>query len=246
MVLRQIESLRKSNKKGLALLLDPDKLEGVYLEERLAFAKEFADFIFLGGSLTHEQAPNNFIDAIRKETGKPVILFPGNAMHVQNGVDAILFLSLLSGRNAEFLVGHHVASTPYLKKAEIEVIPTSYLLVNTGKVTTAEYISQTTAIPSEKPEITATTALTGQFLGKRLTYLDAGSGAASPVPPSHIEAVRKETDLPIIVGGGIRSAEQGELAFNAGADLIVIGNHLEKAPESGLELGLMVKSYRGD
>ena len=242
-LLKKINSLRTSGKKGLILLMDPDKLEGVHFEDRLNFAREFADLILLGGSLTHESLKTDLIKRIKNETGKPVVLFPANSMHINGEADAILFLSLISGRNPEYLIGKQVTAAPFIKKSGLEVLPTSYLLVSTGRLTTAEYITQTTPIPSNKPEIAATTALAGQYLGKSITYLDAGSGADNPIPPNLVRAVKENTELPIIVGGGIRNSESAEGILEAGADMIVIGNLMEDNPEAGIDIGLMIKGY---
>jgi phosphoglycerol geranylgeranyltransferase len=242
-LLERINSFRENKKKGLILLLDPDKIEGVNKDERLEFARQFAEFIFLGGSLTHKELDPDLIREIKEKTGLPLILFPANSMHLSAQADGILFLSLLSGRNPEYLIGHHVSATPFLKKLDLEILPTGYLLIGTGSPTTAEYITQTAPIPRNKSDIAATTALAGQYLGKKISYLDAGSGADSPVSPDMVQAVKESTDIPLIVGGGIRDAREAESILEAGADLIVIGNLLEESPESGMEIGLMVKGF---
>ncbi len=238
---KRITEIQRTQSKGLVLLMDPDKLEGVHLKQRLEFAKEFAEFILLGGSMTHELIERETIKEIRDITGKPVVLFPADSMHVHPDADAILFLSLLSGRNPEYLVGKQVTATPFIQKTDLEVLPTSYILVGTGRPTTAEYITQTTPVPANKPEIAATTALAGEYLGKSLTYLDAGSGAENPIPPEVVKMVRQNTSLPLIIGGGIREADKAEGILEAGADLIVIGNLMEENPDAGIDIALMIK-----
>ncbi len=241
---KKFEEHSRSGKKGLILLVDPDKLDQPGKDQRFQFAKEFAEMIFIGGSMTHKDISEESLKKIKVLTGLPVIIFPANSMHVNPGADAILFLSLLSGRNPEYLVGHHVAAAPYLKKSGLEVIPSSYLLIGTGQATTAEYITQTAPIPYNKPEIAATTALAGEYMGKSLTYLDAGSGAERPISSEMVQAVREQTSNPLIVGGGIRNPDKAEELFEAGADYLVIGNILEEDPGIALEFGLMIKGLQ--
>ncbi len=177
---------------------------------------------------------NNLADTvsyIKSETDIPVVLFPGNAMQVDNQADAILFLSLISGRNPEFLIGQHVVAAPMLKRLPLEVLPTGYILVNDSQNSSVAYVSNTTPIPFDKYAIAASTAMAGEMLGMRNIYLDAGSGASSPIPPRMIAAVRRNIDTPLIVGGGINTVEKAKQSLEAGADLIVIGNAIEKNPE---------------
>ncbi len=239
----RIDDHSSQGRKGLILLLDPDKLEGTFFKERMEFAREFADIILLGGSLTQKELNAAQIEKIREKTGLRVVIFPANSMHINPAADGILFLSLLSGRNPDFLIGQHVTAAPFLKRSNLEVLPTSYLLIGTGRQTTAEYISHTSPIPSNKPDIAAATALAGEYQGKRMTYLDAGSGADGPVPGEMISAVRQNTSLPLIVGGGIRDSDSAEHILESGADFIVIGNLMEEDPTAGVEIGLMVKGY---
>lgn len=190
------------------------------------------DFIFVGGSLVTESNFHSCVEGIAQQTEKPVVLFPGSPDQINEKADALLFLSLISGRNPDLLIGQHVIAAPRLRHSALEVIPTGYMLVESGRLTTALYVSQTLPLPANKPEIAAATALAGQFLGLQLIYLDAGSGADVPISPSTIEAVRKTVSLPIIVGGGIRSVEQAQAAWNAGADVVVVGTALEQNPEA--------------
>jgi putative glycerol-1-phosphate prenyltransferase len=160
----------------------------------------------------------------------PVVLFPGSNLYIHSDADGILFLSLISGRNPEFLIGQHVVAAPLLKASGLEILPTGYMLVDGGKPTTVSYISNTQPIPADKADIAACTAMAGEMLGQQLLYLDAGSGAENPVSPGMISAVKKATSLPLLAGGGIRSGEQARNAWEAGADCIVIGNVLESNP----------------
>ena len=225
---KQIGKLAVQGIKQLAVLIDPDKLPTNSFIERAHAAG--VDYFFLGGSLLTGGSLSAAIQQIRRHTDKPIVLFPGSAFQIDDGADGILLLSLLSGRNADFLIGQHVLAAPYLKKSQIEVLPTGYLLIDGGKPTTASYISNTQPIPAEKPEIAASTALAGELLGMRLIYLDAGSGALHPVPMATISAVKAQLSVPIIVGGGIQSSKQLENAYHAGASLVVIGNVLEEQP----------------
>jgi putative glycerol-1-phosphate prenyltransferase len=160
-----------------------------------------------------------------------VVLFPGSVTQLSAHVDAVLFLSLISGRNPELLIGQHVVAAPRIKALQLEAVPTGYLLIDGGKPTTASYISNTQPIPANKAGIAAATALAGELLGLRCIYIDAGSGAANPVPIEMIRAVREACSLPLIVGGGIRSRAQADAAYAAGADLLVIGTAIEEEPE---------------
>jgi putative glycerol-1-phosphate prenyltransferase len=218
-------------KKSIALLLDPDKAKGDSLVRILEIAnKSNADYIFAGGSLTFNSI-DVLIDEIRKHSSIPVVLFPGNLLQLTLQPDKILLLSLISGRNPELLIGNHVIAAPFLKNIKEKLISTGYILIGNGHRTTVEYISQTESIPADKPEIAVATALAGEMLGMKMIYLEAGSGASNHVPVNLIKSVRQNISIPLAVGGGIRSKEQIEDVFNAGADLIVLGNSCEKNPE---------------
>jgi len=218
-------------KKSIALLLDPDKAKGDSLQKILNTAnKSKTDYIFAGGSLTFNSI-DNLIEEVRKLSSIPVILFPGNLLQLTLRADLILLLSLISGRNPELLIGNHVIAAPYLKDAREKLISVGYILVGCGNKTSVEYISQTEAIPSDKPEIAVATALAGEMLGLQMIYLEAGSGAANPIPGGLVKAVRDNISIPLAVGGGIKNQQQVEEIFNAGADLIILGNGCEKNPE---------------
>ena len=176
------------------------------------------------------------IALIRQYIDVPVILFPGNAAQFTPKADALMYLSLISGRNADYLIGQHVLSSMTIKKSGINVIPVGYMLVESGRMTSVEYISNTKPIPYSKPEIAVCTAVAGELLGMRAIYLEAGSGADSPVPAEMIAAVKKNISIPLIVGGGIRTVEAMKNAYAQGADVVVIGNILEEKPELYSEL----------
>lgn len=217
-------------KKSIALLLDPDKAKGESLRNILATAnKSKTDYIFAGGSLTFNSI-DNLIDEVRILSSIPVILFPGNLLQLTLKADRILLLSLISGRNSELLIGNHVIAAPYLKDVREKLVSVGYILVSSGNKTSVEYISQTEAIPPDKPEIAVATALAGEMLGLSMIYLEGGSGASNPVPTNLIRSVRDNISIPLAVGGGIKNKVQVEEIFNAGADLIILGNGCEKNP----------------
>lgn len=216
---------------SIGLLLDPDKSKGESLRKILAIAEDCkTDFILTGGSLTFNSI-DNLIEEVRKHSSIPVVLFPGNLLQLSHKADIIMLLSLISGRNPELLIGNHIIAAPYLKTVKEKLISVGYILINCGNTTSVEYISQTDAIPSDKPEIAVATALAGEMLGLGMIYLEAGSGAAKPVPASIVKAVRENVSIPIAVGGGIRNKKEIEEIFNAGADTIILGNGCEKNPE---------------
>jgi putative glycerol-1-phosphate prenyltransferase len=227
-LLKQIQIAKKNKQKLLAVLLDPDKTS---LDNLPAVIHNInhstVDFIFVGGSLLFTNVLDEFISIIKKNSLLPVLLFPGNAIQISNKADGILFLSLISGRNPDFLIGNHVIAAPILKQSNLEVIPTSYMLIESGTETTASYISNTKPIPRHKPEIAMATAMAGEMMGHQLIYLDGGSGAQQCVPNELIKMVANNTDLPIIVGGGIASLKQLNAAHENGADIVVIGTAFE-------------------
>lgn len=243
-VLSTIDLACQKENKLLAVLIDPDhKGDDVKALCKLCDDLE-VDFIFCGGSLITQGQTDHCIKQIKSSTAIPVVIFPGNEMHVSNAADAILFLSLVSGRNPEYLIGKQVVSAPFLKRSGIEVIPTGYLLVDGGRTTTVNYVSQTVPIPSNKEDVAAATALASTMLGQRIVYMDAGSGALSPVPAKMIKKVKDTVDVPVIVGGGIDTSEKAFSAYEAGADIVVVGNALEKSPGLLHQLAAVRDSFR--
>lgn len=215
------------------MLVDPDKhsLESLKLFSQQLSKTNQVDFILVGGSLLRKNNFEKTIAMLKSETDVPVIIFPGNAMQISAYADAILLLSLISGRNAEMLIGNHVLAAPLIKEANLETISTGYMLIDGGQTTAVQYMSNTFPIPSNKPEIAAATALAGQMLGMQLIYMDAGSGAHQSIPLSMIKSVKNEINIPLIIGGGIRDAKSVTECCKAGADVIVIGNLFEEKPE---------------
>lgn len=226
-------------------MLDPDKVEQDAFSALLTQSRHFpVDFFFVGGSLVTEYTHGELIAAVRNYTDIPLILFPGNSLHIEPSADGILLLSLISGRNPEFLIGQHVIAAPLLKKSGLEIIPTGYMVVDSGVQTTVSYISGTMPLPYDKPSVAACTAMAGEMLGLKLIYMDAGSGARWPVSGAMIRAVRQAVDLPIVVGGGINTPERVATALQAGADLVVVGNSLETNPALLRDLVAVVETYR--
>ncbi len=231
-------------RKALAVLLDPDKVEATAFNQFLYNCVENrVDFFFVGGSLITNNIMAAMIESIHRQTNIPVIIFPGNSLHIEPSADGILLLSLISGRNPDYLIGQHVIAAPILKQSGLEILPTGYILVDSGRQTTVSYISNTTPIPHDKPDIAACTAIAGELLGLKLIYLDGGSGAMYPVSPKMIRRVRENIDAPLIVGGGINSAEKAHEALEAGADIIVIGNAFEKSPTLLPEIAEVIQSF---
>lgn len=216
---------------SVALLLDPDKIKEDDLRNILGLAAiHEVDYIMTGGSITFNSV-DNLILSIKKTCAIPVVLFPGNLLQLSRNADKILLLSLISGRNPELLIGNHVIAAPYLKDSREKLVSVGYILIGCGSKTSVEYISHTEAIPNDKPDIAVATALAGEMLGLSMIYLEAGSGASGPVPVSIIRAVRDNITVPLAVGGGIKSKNDVEDIYRAGANLIVLGNGCEKNPE---------------
>lgn len=216
----------------LAILIDPDKAAPEHLQNVLKNANiEKVDLLLIGGSVLTHGNIHDTIKTVKSLCDIPCIIFPGSPDQISSEADAILLLSLISGRNPELLIGKHVESALRLKQSNLEILPTGYILIDGGAPTTVSYISGTTPIPANKPGLAAMTALAGEQLGFGIIYMDAGSGAKNPIPPQMISSVREHTNQPIIVGGGIRTTEGIRAAWNAGADVVVIGNRLEEDPD---------------
>lgn len=233
----------KTNKvKQIALLVDPDKSDEMYINKLIAFALESkVDYLFVGGSLLTEGKFEECIETLKSQTKIPVVIFPGNNLQIHPFADAILFLSLISGRNPDLLIGQQVKAAPLIKQYGLEYIPTGYMLIDGGNITSVQYMSNTTPIPANKPDIAVATALAGQMLGLKCIYMDAGSGANNHISEHMISKVSEQVDLPIIVGGGIRTAADAQKIAKAGADIIVVGNAIEKNAELILEMSLAIK-----
>ena len=233
-IYNQIESNRKAGRKQFSLLVDPDKSDHLFLGKVATTAQRSGvDFIMVGSSLLTHSSINNCIRILKDHCDIPMVLFPGNPLQISSLADGILFLSLISGRNPELLIGNHVVAAPLIKSSGLEVLSTGYVLVDGESMTTVAYMSNTHPIPRDKDEIAVCTSMAGEMLGHKLIYLDAGSGAKSPVPLSMISKVKEQIQVPLIVGGGIRSKTAALEACNAGADIIVVGNAIEK--EEGAE-----------
>jgi phosphoglycerol geranylgeranyltransferase len=215
--------------KSFAVLLDPDKLDEESCIKLVNLGIESKiDYFFVGGSLLTNYNLSSLVKIIKENSQIPVILFPGSYLQIDDSADAILLLSLISGRNPDYLIGQHVTAAPILRKSKLEILPTGYILIDCGKQTTVSYISNTTPIPHDKPSVAVCTAMAGEMLGLKLLYIDGGSGAQMPVSLKMIAEVRKSVEIPIIVGGGINTPKKALDALSAGADLIVIGNGIEK------------------
>ncbi|MGE5421378.1 MAG: phosphoglycerol geranylgeranyltransferase, partial [Chloroflexota bacterium] len=217
-------------KKSIGLLLDPDKAEGDSLDKIIRIAEDCrTDYILAGGSLASKNI-DDLISGIKTRSSIPVVLFPGNLLQLSMKSDIIMLLSLISGRNPEYLIGNHVIAAPFLKNSREKIVPVGYILVSCGNRTSVEYISQTEAIPADKTDIVVATAMAGEMLGMGMIYLEAGSGATSHVPVNVISSVRQNIRVPLVVGGGIRKTEEVENIFMSGADLIILGNGCEENP----------------
>jgi len=227
--------IRKQRGAGYIVLIDPDKLS---LEDNIRLAvqaeNEDADCIFIGGSLLKIPFFDELVKQIKSVVDIPVVIFPGGIQQISRYADAILFMSVISGRNADLLIGQHVIAAPIIKMINLEAIPTGYMLIESGRMTSAEFMSNTKPIPRDKPDIAVAHALAAEYLGMKLVYLEAGSGAIHPVSDEMIRAVARTSNLPVIVGGGITTPEIAYQKVAAGASFIVTGNVLEKEPGDGL------------
>ena len=237
-ILDLLYARRQSNRKSFAVLIDPDKVEDpVSLVKLINIAVENkVDFFLVGGSLLTSSNMHQIIQLIKTRCQIPVILFPGSNMHVDVSADGILFLSLISGRNPDLLIGQQVIAAPIIKRSNLEVLPTGYILINADNQTTVSYMSNTVPIPADKYSVAVCTAMAGEMLGLKLIYMDAGSGAQFPISTKMIASVRKAIDVPLIVGGGIDSVKKALDSLKAGADMLVVGNGIEKNPNLLIEV----------
>jgi putative glycerol-1-phosphate prenyltransferase len=231
-VYTRLHHLRESGRKAFAVLIDPDKVstqQVAILSQQCNDAK--VDFVFVGGSLMVTQHLDECIQTFKSNSDIPVILFPGSPSQVSRYADALFYLSLISGRNPELLIGAHVVSAPMVKASGLEIISTGYMVVDGGAPTTVSYMSHSAPIPHDKDDIALCTALAGEMQGKHVLYMDAGSGAKRPISEKMIARVASQTSIPLIVGGGITDPERAYLNCKAGADVIVVGNAIEKEPQ---------------
>ncbi|MCU0388259.1 MAG: geranylgeranylglyceryl/heptaprenylglyceryl phosphate synthase [Chitinophagaceae bacterium] len=220
---------KKAGRKNFAVLIDPDKVNPAKLDELVRLGEDAGvDYFFLGGSLVISNHLDECVKHIKTQTGIPVILFPGSPSQLSRYADGLLYLSLISGRNPELLIGQHVISAPAVRQSGIEIMPTGYMVIDGGAPTTVSYISNAAPIPSDKNEIAMCTAMAGEMLGMKLIYMDAGSGARKPITEAMIEKVASVIEAPLIIGGGITDPEKAYMNCKAGADVIVVGNAIEK------------------
>jgi phosphoglycerol geranylgeranyltransferase len=232
---------KKSGRKQLAVLIDPDKLRLKHVQKTVELAQECnVDYFYIGGSLVVNNMLDEVLTNIRKVSNIPLVLFPGSSFQLSYRADALLFLSLISGRNAELLIGQHVISAPFLRMSPLEIISTGYMLIDGGVMTSVQYMSNTYPIPAHKEDIAVCTALAGEMLGLKQIYMDAGSGAQNPISTDMIESVSGAVQIPLIIGGGIRSAEKVAANLKAGADVVVVGNAIEKSPDLIREMSAAV------
>lgn len=236
---------KNHGKKSFAVLIDPDKVHEGQLDRLIAECMEArVDFIFMGGSLVINDNLDALILQIKQICQIPVVLFPGNPSQLSRHANALLYLSLISGRNPELLIGQHVISAPAVRQSQLEILPTGYMVIDGGAPTTVSYISNATPIPADKDDIAMCTAMAGEMLGKRVIYMDAGSGAKRPISESMIQRVASNIRIPLIVGGGIREPEKAYLNCKAGADVIVVGNAIEKGEAVVKEIADAVHSIQ--
>lgn len=242
-IIKDLHHRKTHGRKSLAVLIDPEDSSRTELIQLLALAEECSvDYLLVGGSTATHQQLVIALDLIEEHSNLPTLIFPGNNSQIHNSADAILFLSLISGRNPEFLIEQQVKSVAKLRNTDLEIIPTGYILIGDNTTSVAQ-VSKTDPIPQQEKDKIVDTALAGQYLGMQLIYLEAGSGAKQPIHPSTIFSVKAALDIPLIVGGGIRNAEAAQAALNAGADLIVIGNILEKDPSKLIQISKTVHNH---
>jgi putative glycerol-1-phosphate prenyltransferase len=232
---------KNKGRKSFAVLVDPDKVDAGMVETLCARSMDAGvDYILVGGSLVVTHHLDEVVKQFKQSCDIPVILFPGSPSQLSPFADALLYLSLISGRNPELLIGQHVISAPAVRQSGLEIIPTGYMVIDGGAPTTVSYISNANPIPSDKNEIAVCTAMAGEMLGLKLIYMDAGSGARRPIHEHMIEAVARKVDIPLIIGGGITDPEKAYINCKAGADLIVVGNAIEKDPSLIREMSAAV------
>ena len=242
-IYHSLSDRKHTGKKSFAVLIDPDKVNDQSMEELIQLSVSAkVDYFLVGGSLVISNYLDNCLQLIKRSCDIPTILFPGSPSQVSKYADALLYLSLISGRNAELLIGQHVVSAPMVKKSGLEIMSTGYMVVDGGAPTTVSYISNASPLPADKNEIAVCTAMAGEMLGMKLIYMDAGSGAKIAISESMIEKVAQSISVPLIVGGGIVDPEKAYLNCKAGADVVVVGNAIEKDSSLIKEMAAAVHS----
>jgi len=243
MIYTSLAERKKQGRKSFGVLIDPDKVNTGILDELISLSVSAkVDYFLVGGSLVISNHLDHCVQHIKKNCNIPVILFPGSPSQVSKYADALLYLSLISGRNPELLIGQHVVSAPFVKQSGLEIMPTGYIVIDGGAPTTVSYISNASPIPADKNEIAMCTAMAGEMLGMKLIYMDAGSGARRPISESMISIVAAHIEVPLIIGGGITNPEKAYHNCKAGADVIIVGNAIEKDPALIREMSAAVHS----
>lgn len=241
-VYKKLVKATKQGKKQLAVLIDPDKSDANSIKKTVSICNTTkVDYIFVGSSLIEGCNFESSIILIKSLTEIPVIIFPGSVFQVNQNADAMLLLSLISGRNPELLIGNHVIAAPHIKRSGLETISCGYMLIESGKLTSVVYMSNSVPIPSGKSDIAVCTAMASEMLGHKLIYMDAGSGAEKSIRPEMINNVKANISIPLIVGGGIRDGKKAAEIWKAGADIIVVGNACEKEPDLIKEIANIMK-----
>ncbi len=241
-IYKSIVNSKKKGKKLFSVLVDPDKFSLEVIKEA---DKAKVDFIFVGGSKVKRGDLGRCINIICKLTNIPLVIFPGNLTEqISEKADAILLLSLISGRNPDYIIGQHVRMAQRLKRSKLEIIPTGYILIGGGKKISTQTVTRTSPIKSSDTELAVSTAVAGELLGMKMIYLEAGSGSKTPLPSSLVKNVRKNIFSPLIAGGGIDSAEKAMALCKAGADMIVVGNAIEKNSKLVPKISKAIRSYR--
>ncbi len=242
-MLEALYQQKANTNKAFAVLIDPDKLNEQALSDTIQLAIDAkVDYFFVGGSLVVTDTLDKVVTTIKAACSIPVVLFPGSPDQITPNADALLYLSLISGRNPELLIGQHVISAPFVRQSGLEIIPVGYMLVDGGTPTTVSYISNTNPIPANKNDIASCTAMAGEMLGLKVIYMDAGSGAQTAIPSAMIQEVSKYIKIPLIIGGGITTAAKAKENCLAGADIIVVGNAVEKVPALISEIAAAIHS----
>jgi len=237
----QFLEAKKTGEKKFVVLIDPDKVRLGKISKVLELSVEAGvDYFFIGGSLVVNDMLDYVLKSMKEMCHIPMILFPGNSHQLSYKADAILFLSLISGRNADLLIGKHVITAPFLKVSPLEIISTGYMLIDGGIMTSVQYMSNTSPIPANKDDIALCTAMAGEMLGLKQIYMDAGSGAKNPISESMIKTVSSAINIPLIIGGGISTPEKAAANAKAGADILVVGNAIEKDPQLIMDIAAAI------